>query len=693
MRIEGNRQAMAYYGGRLLFGGALCFFGYRTFDAIVRQRSFSATLLPAAGLTATVVVPLLLLRRSAPTPQQLFDLLQAKQDFPPHLSQETAQALAELGAQPDGDGSYPILGWRREDVAQLLILKIQLPQEVQNQLFLKYLKDSPWSLESFLRGYPNAIEALRDSKEHLLLNQSISRATLQIIVNAMKAKGIAFSQEEVWIARAVDGTTEVNPREWIALSYETRQKILPCIARGAFANQLWSINSKFAVLVSDLNSQRQSYWGLEREDFHQMRAREEAWVRSCLAPIIQGTSYLAAQWSWEALQALNEYIEIPLPIQQAVLSRFLDRGEETDLKALLTIWPSAIRGIEERRPGLLMAQALELSRTKEFIQQLVTAMRDQGEEPNRWVARAAEDQADFPDEEFGTLGAQEKSKIYWIANKLKARNLVARLNGLGMRRQFNNPLPLIPILDPEMDLIAAEQAVTSCLQSLRQRGLLLKGSEFVPEGYVRKSHCLERILGADRIRAVAEQYGCRSIFTPKKVAVIDDGCSELNVSVKLDNGFPSKYMGCPLEDQSKGDYPLAIYAERIRPDHSRKMEIDSVLELATVLWHSGFTDFKDGNIFKTEKGFYFIDTEFISFSFRWSREVRKANILEYVLPLLKEEDRSTLTERLETVFAAPSNQSIKEHQEGIWDSKPLLNSFRSVTIPMAAIFSSASSSS
>lgn len=670
---------MVRYG---LFGGALCLFGYRTFDAVVRQRSFSAALLPGAGLTATVVVPLLL-RRPSPTAQQLLDRLQKGEELPSDLSQEMAQTLIQMGTEQPENGTPPILGWSPTSLDQLLKFEISLPQEIQNQLFLKYLKVHPWSIPKFLERCPDAIEGSRDAKELSLLKISIE--PLKAIVKAMKAKGIDFSKAEVWLPRAVDGTTEIHPREFIALPYETRKKILDHIPRGEFKDRLTSIHDEFGALVSDLNSQRRSYHSVQSETLHQMMAREEAWVRSCFA--LTGTSYPAAQWSWATLHSLNPYLEIPLPFQQTILDLFVRKNDDGALKSLLETWPSAIQRVEERHPRFLMREALNLFRTKERVQQLVNVMRAEGEEPNPWVARAVEDQADFEATEFEKLTSAEKNNIYWIANKLKARHLVARLNELGMQRPNPDPFPLAPMLNPDMDLVTAGGVVTSYLRSLRERGLLLKSSEFTGTGYIRKSHCLERILGADRIRAVANRHRCRSIFTPKKVAVIDDGCSELKVSVKLDEGgFPSKYMGCPLEEQGKGEYPLAIYAERIQADQSRNMEVDSVIELATVLWHSGFTDFKDGNIFRTERGFYFIDTEFISFSFRWSPEVRRSEITEYVRKLVKREDLEPLNQRLDKVFATPPDQSIFDHTKRTERSAPLLNSFGSVTIPMEAIF-------
>lgn len=217
-----------------------------------------------------------------------------------------------------------------------------------------------------------------------------------------------------------------------------------------------------------------------------------------------------------------------------------------------------------------------------------------------WINRASE--VGFEDCELTDLPEEQREVIYAIANGQHKRELVERLNSLGMRGTFEHRLPLSPMLAYDMDLLSAERAMVDYLHSLRASGLLVTWAEFQemdPTRYLEKdSQSFDRILGAQHIERVAAHYHCPAIKVPKKIAVIDDGASELKVDLAS--------MGCPS---------IRVYAERVVPV-KEKHEVERLVQLMRVIKKAGFANFSftEPNIFMTEGGFHFIDTQFSSFS-------------------------------------------------------------------------------
>lgn len=249
-----------------------------------------------------------------------------------------------------------------------------------------------------------------------------------------------------------------------------------------------------------------------------------------------------------------------------------------------------------------------------------------------WVSRASK--VGFEECEFTDLPEEQREIIYKIANGQHARELVERLNGLGMRATFEHRLPLSPMLAYDMDLISAEKAMVDYLRSLRTSGLLVTWSEFQeidPARYLDKdSQSFDRILGAQHIERIAAHYHCPAIKAPRKIAVIDDGASKLVVHLAS--------MGCPS---------IRVYAERVVPV-KEKHEVERLVQLMRVIKQAGFANFSftEPNIFMTEGGFHFIDTQFSSFS----SQPTSLEILKSFARLASPDDLPVALEQAQKIF-------------------------------------------
>lgn len=259
--------------------GGFVYFGILTSEAIIRQRSFQATLLPATGV---LMSGLLLAYTSSPatstrsndgwiatlsnftfyqvdgrffarklgeeeeTPvdKALFDCFTTNTQkvsdrgswmnsfyYGRYLSQEDAQRLATLALTPNGDGSYPIVQWRPEDSSPLLRFDFEIPPVVQQQLFVRYAEGGYFSYSSigrFVTRCPDAISAIRQLQKSPLVeaaqNPSTTSSVTPLIV-AMRAKGVEFTPEELWIVRAADDSVDFEEVEFRALSEEEKESI------------------------------------------------------------------------------------------------------------------------------------------------------------------------------------------------------------------------------------------------------------------------------------------------------------------------------------------------------------------------------------------------------------------------------------------------------------------------------------
>lgn len=287
-----------------------------------------------------------------------------------------------------------------------------------------------------------------------------------------------------------------------------------------------------------------------------------------------------------------------------------------------------------------------------------------------WVDRAS----DLTDADFMSLPEEQREVIYKIANEQHARELIERLNGLGMRATFEHRLPLSPMLAYDMDLISAERAMVDYLRALRAAGLLATWTEFQgmdPTRYLDKdSQSFDRILGAQHIERVAAHYHCPAIKVPRKIAVINDGTSELVVHLAS--------MGCPS---------IRVYAERVVP--VKEMHgVEQVVQLIRVIKQAGFANFSftEPDILMTQDGFHLIDTEFSSFSPQPTPLERLNSFARLASPV----DLPTALERAQEIHAEERFGSQEKAAAHAYftahPNRKLIGVIGSVTIPIASVF-------
>lgn len=394
-------------------------------------------------------------------------------------------------------------------------------------------------------------------------------------------------------------------------------------------------------------------------------------------------NYPIAQWRPEDSSPLLRFdFEIPSAVQQQLFVRYAKSGyfSYSGISRFVNRCPDGILAIRKLEKSLLVETA-QNPYTTGFVKPLITAMRAKGIEftpEESWIVRAADDSADFEEGEFTALSEEQQESIYRSANGLHARTLIARLKEVGMGGTFEHQLTLQPMLAYDMDLIAAEEAMTSYLRSLRETGRLVTRSEFEkmnPEQYMRKGNSFDRILGADFIRTVAIKYNCPAAMVPRKIAVIDGDPSELSIHLRS--------MDCRS---------ITVYAERVaRVD--QKYSVEEVVQLMRVIKHTGFSDFgfADPNIFRTKGGFHFIDTEFSSF------DGPKTSLLtlQSCASMVEEGDKPAILRAAQEIFdqeqfrakeSAAARTYFTAHPH-----RMLIDVIGSVAIPTSAIFATSSS--
>jgi hypothetical protein len=153
------------------------------------------------------------------------------------------------------------------------------------------------------------------------------------------------------------------------------------------------------------------------------------------------------------------------------------------------------------------------------------------------------------------------------------------------------------------------QIGTAFFEDLRKSGRLLTNREFVDqvrprEAYRSKGSDLGRILGANYIKRIADELGLKHIKVPKKIAVLGEGLTSMDVVVSHSN----------LNLFSEA---VTIFAENITP-LERGATREELTEFLKILEATGFGDFLGENFMlgrnqQGEEGIYFIDTEYANF--------------------------------------------------------------------------------
>lgn len=551
MRISSDIRNAAPIAGKAIAGGALAYFSYLTVDAIVRQRSIQATLLPGVG----VLVASLWLFKS------------------PREERPEEPKSVPLPAKPATIHRFD-----------------------EKRIETSYLSNRE-EIEFFTCGHIKELFARRlnrvtGEQEPLSTPQAVFNTFTHNIGKDRSASGLYYH------------LSEGQKRDLLALALTPNEK-------GEYPIVLW-------------------------------RPEES---RPLLTPAL------------------------PTDVQKQLFVRYVDSHS---LVVLLEECPDAVLGVRDL--SLIQLALKDPRRTRKCVE----TMRAKGIEfipEELWVVRAVDDLADFEDGEFTTLGEEEREKIYRIANGLHARNLIARLQTLGMRQtSFEHYASLKPMIGMEMDLFAAEEAMLGYFRQLRSQGLLMTRSEFEqldPALYRKKTGALERILGAQWIETVARQFNSPRVMVPRKIAVINDNLAELTVDLAS--------MSCPI----------TVYAQNVTRV-TRKREVDEVVQLMTVTKHSRFLDFGGDNLFTTEDGFCFIDTEFSSFS---SQPISLEQLRSFA-SFVEESDRPAILEKAEELFLQERFRSQeREAFQSYFNAHPhryLIDIIGSVTIPVAAIFGSSS---
>lgn len=454
---------------RLVAGGALLLFGALTLDAVVRQRSFRAALLPGIGV-AIASFGLVWKTRSTPIP-------------PP----------------PPSSNRY-VRGYNDE-----ILETVRLTPPLQ---FIKrgsqYLAVEGEELISLVEALFKAFEARYSFKNFL------SISTLE--------------------------------------KTELRERALTPDEAGQRPILRWEPKKTFSLLDSSIPEE------IQRELFLQYAAND-------------------------ALHMAQESLD--------------DGGE---LKTFFTQCPKGILAIRQLEKSPLFTAALKVG-GRDHVERLIAAMESANipfTDEERWVIRAVQDSTQFEDQDFTVLREEQREAIYKIANGFHARQLITRLQTLGMKREEFDPyrLSIRSMLAPHMDLFAVEAAMKGYFRGLHQADRLLRQDQFSSPGYRRAN--FERLLGADFIRSVANRLGCTRITAPRMVVVVPESLPRFSV------------------DLSCRSCPGTVYAKNI-VSSERARGVDEVVDLMRVVWHAQFSDLSQGNILTTEEGFCLVDTEFDSF--------------------------------------------------------------------------------
>lgn len=576
--------------------------------------------------------------------------------------------------------------------------------ELQKQLLLEYLSSGALHVKDLLDRYPDAITAISELRISPLFSNKISTITLRALIDAMKAKNLSFNESEAWLVRAVEGRGEIDPRDFTALHYNDREKILVTLRHHRFKEfeeRLRDIDTRFQKFVSNVIKRFRKIQRKRDYDRYALynpidvRSKriglpttpleKESLFRECLLT----RDYPAAQWERFNMRILRDIFHIPDWRQEEWLLSLIKDREPIDLDSFFTSWPSAIHSGRQLSPAFLIDKECGL-RSLERIKRLVIEMRVQGIEPPFRVAIALEDRTNFEDADFLSLSPKDKKAIYLAANKLHARRLIRRLNALGMKPPRANPHPFFPMLHPQMDLLDIEEALTIYLQQLRKNGLLFKGSEFKASKKYRleQSRHLDEFLGVDHLNKIIERLECKSVFVLKRVAVIKGDSSELTLNLGDDFRY---LLHSPHERDSIDSYPVQIFFEKVKKEKTcfgpiriaeKKsfMKLEQVAELAQVLWESGFKSLY--NIRRSESGFYFGEANFNDFHHHPS-EMSPDLIKRWVGQFVRAEEQQELERLLEPIFEQRPIWPIATYQD---PHCPLLHFIQTATISTSSIF-------
>lgn len=327
----------------------------------------------------------------------------------------------------------------------------------------------------------------------------------------------------------------------------------------------------------------------------------------------------------------------------------LDRYSKsaTVLDTLLTIDPTLIQRTEGAE--LVFVRAL-LSGNKKGASILFKAMEKQKFPlfPRELIfKKVAFSEGEITLEELQAVPFKDQEIIYQLANIHSQLNVVRTMRALGFGRREDLIMREGPsIFGCNMDLLEIYEHLKGFLTRLRSQGLLLTQSEFnrLPsKNYIEKGRDIGRILGRNYIEKKAHELGLKHVKVPKKMIVIDDNNTQLDLktSIHLD-----------IETSSDG---LAVYAEKIlRSD--RSITSEEISELLRLFEATGFSDIHWGNIVVAKDGIYIIDTEFtnfwLGFYLESGRQYAEMAKIVHELPM---EQQSTLIDEL--------NTKIKTYQE------------------------------
>src|SRR5262249_10225197 len=133
------------------------------------------------------------------------------------------------------------------------------------------------------------------------------------------------------------------------------------------------------------------------------------------------------------------------------------------------------------------------------------------------------------------------------------------------------------------------------------------------KAWILKGEDFSRIQGCDKIVAATKKLGTQHIKTPRKIIVVPDKNSSIDITLNLEMDFEESrlYNVERCADLSPKDY--VVYAEKVERA-KRKISREEMEELVTVIQEIGFGDLWNYNFIVGKDGIYFIDTERKSFT-------------------------------------------------------------------------------
>ena len=238
----------------------------------------------------------------------------------------------------------------------------------------------------------------------------------------------------------------------------------------------------------------------------------------------------------------------------------------------------------------------------------------------------------FSDAQFLAMDMSERETIYRQANLEMRLDLVARLNGLGMKEEVQAISP--SLVSPRMDIVTKRGRILDFFRGIHAESRLLR--EPPGEGWMNKKTMICRVYCQQHLQRTISKLGLKYIKTPQKVVVIEG------------DRFTAKgYVSCGV---GMGRYNLysddaVVYAREIKAV-DRKITRIEVDEFIAMIADSNFTDLNVENFILATDGIYAIDTELKSFDgpIRWGKVGR---FEEWIAPEDLDYFQSEVTKRME----------------------------------------------